>query len=229
MRDDPFLLLAPVFAEYERLAARADALFARVREQYPDRVACSGGCSDCCHALFDVGLVEALFLHQAFTRRFTFGRERSIILTRADAADRAAYILKRRLHKESLAGRALEELVSEVGARRLRCPLLSEDDACALYAHRPITCRAYGIPLAISGVGRVCPRSSFTEGGRYPVLDMDMMNARLAELSSLAAQSLKSRFSGLHMAYVPVSTALLTEYNSEYLGMDQRSRQHECV
>ncbi len=227
MLDDPLTPLEPVFAEYERLAAQVDSLFAGVRDQYPEAVACGDGCSDCCHALFDLSLIEALYLHRAFTRRFDFGKERSNILERADAADRAVYVLKRRLHKESTEGRTPEELARAAGAERLRCPLLSEDDRCVLYDQRPLTCRAYGLPLSIDGVGRACPRSRFDRGGSYPALDMDKVNAYLAELSVQAAQLLKSRFTELHTVYVPVSTALLADYDAEYLGINQKGEQDE--
>ena len=49
-----------VFRDYETLTARTDELFERVRAQFPAEVACTAGCSDCCHAMFDLSLVEAM-------------------------------------------------------------------------------------------------------------------------------------------------------------------------
>ena len=55
--------LTPVFTAYEALVAEADAVFARVGEMHPDCVTCKPGCSDCCHAMFDLSLVEAMYLN----------------------------------------------------------------------------------------------------------------------------------------------------------------------
>ena len=58
--------LTPVFTAYEALVAEADAVFARVGEMHPDCVTCKPGCSDCCHAMFDLSLVEAMYLNARF-------------------------------------------------------------------------------------------------------------------------------------------------------------------
>ena len=55
--------LIPVFTAYEALVAEADAVFSRVNELHPDCVTCKPGCSDCCHATFDLSLVEAMYLN----------------------------------------------------------------------------------------------------------------------------------------------------------------------
>ena len=80
--------LSPIFSRYESLRAEADALFARVRETQPGCVTCKEGCSDCCHAVFDLSLVEAMSLNRAFEAAFAHGPERSAILTRASETDR---------------------------------------------------------------------------------------------------------------------------------------------
>ena len=40
--------------------------FAKVKEQFPDAVKCREGCADCCHALFDITLIEALYVNTRF-------------------------------------------------------------------------------------------------------------------------------------------------------------------
>lgn len=65
--------LSPIFSRYESLRAEADALFARVRETQPGCVTCKEGCSDCCHAVFDLSLVEAMSLNRAFEAAFAHG------------------------------------------------------------------------------------------------------------------------------------------------------------
>ena len=48
-----------VFRDYETLTARTDELFERVRAQFPAEVACTAGCSDCCHPLSSRRLLPA--------------------------------------------------------------------------------------------------------------------------------------------------------------------------
>ena len=78
------------FDKYERLVKEVDAVFAQVQKQYPDCVACKMGCSDCCHAMFDLSLVEALYINSHFNR-IEDSELRNEILERADKADREAY------------------------------------------------------------------------------------------------------------------------------------------
>ena len=89
--------LTPVFTAYEALVAEADAVFARVGEMHPDCVTCKPGCSDCCHAMFDLSLVEAMYINKAFESAFGHGPQRSAILERASDLDRRATRIKREL------------------------------------------------------------------------------------------------------------------------------------
>ena len=72
--------LDAVFLAYEKLVAQTDTLFGRVRDQFPAEVGCKAGCSDCCHAMFDLSLVEAMYINRKFNECFDFGALRSAIL-----------------------------------------------------------------------------------------------------------------------------------------------------
>ncbi|MDR0467176.1 MAG: YkgJ family cysteine cluster protein [Deltaproteobacteria bacterium] len=210
--------LEPVFARYESLRIEADRLFEQVRRQHPDCVACALGCSDCCHAVFDLPLVEALYLNQKFSQTLAFGPERSAVVHAAGDADRLAARLKRDLYASSKAGEARR--VMENAARiRIRCPLLDAEDRCRLYEHRPVTCRLYGVPAAIDGEAHVCGKSAFSKGESYPTVALEKIQDRLADMSLDIAQTLGTRFKELHLVYVPVSMALLTRYDAQYLGI----------
>ena len=211
--------LSPIFSRYEVLRAEADALFARVREAQPDCVTCKEGCSDCCHALFDLSLVEAMYLNRAFEAAFAHGPERSDILARASESDRRLTRLKRELFRAEKDGEKPEAIMAQAAQARLRCPLLDREDRCLLYAARPITCRLYGVPTAIAGQGHVCGFSAFEKGRPYPSVHLDKIQARLEELSRDVAATVKSRFTELHEVYVPLSMALLTRYDEAYLGI----------
>ena len=104
--------LSPIFSRYESLRAEADALFARVRETQPGCVTCKEGCSDCCHAVFDLSLVEAMSLNRAFEAAFAHGPERSAILTRASETDRRLTRLKRELFRAEKDGESPEALMA---------------------------------------------------------------------------------------------------------------------
>lgn len=221
----------PYFAPYEALAAEADTLFTRVAHQHPHCVRCQPGCADCCHALFDLSLIEALYLHEQFCATFDFGPERSRILAAAADTDRALTRFKRQLYldlkeagqnadfSEHDADRAVAKVMDRAARERIRCPLLGPDDRCVLYEARPVTCRLYGIPTAIQGQGHVCGKAAFEPGKGYPTVHLDKIQDRLSDLSLALQEGLHSRFKDLHKVYVPVSMALLTNYDAAYLGL----------
>ncbi len=210
---------APVFERYERLLAEADALFGRVAAAHPECVSCGGGCSDCCHALFDLPLIEAMYLHYSFSRAFPLGPERSAILERAGDIDRHIHKIKRSVFHAAQKGEDSDAIFASVGRERCRCPLLGDDERCLLYNQRPATCRVYGIPTAIGGKGYTCSKSRFEPGKPYPTVQMEKIQERLAGLSLDLSQLLGARYDEVHTVLVPVSMALLTTYDAAYFGL----------
>jgi Fe-S-cluster containining protein len=213
-----FASLDPIFARYELLCAEADMLFERVRRMHPDRVRCSLGCSDCCHAVFDLPLVEALYLNRKFRQAIAFGPRHSAIMDAAGDADRLAARKKRDLYRISKKGHT-RQVMEDAAHIRIRCPLLDAEDRCQLYEHRPVTCRLYGVPAAIGGEAHVCGKSAFSKGQSYPTVALEKIQDRLAAMSQEIAQTLGTRLKELHLVYVPVSMALLTRYDARYLGL----------
>ena len=210
--------LDPIFARYDLLRAEADALFEQVRRLHPDCVPCSLGCSDCCHAMFDLSLVEALYLNQKFSQTIAFGPRHSAIIHAAGDADRLATRIKRKLYTASKGGNA-RQVMEDAARIRIRCPLLDAEDRCQLYEHRPVTCRLYGVPVAVAGEARVCGKSAFRKGQSYPTVALEKIQDKLEAMSRDIAQTLSTRFKELHLIYVPVSMALLTRYDANYLGL----------
>ncbi len=96
---------------------------------------------------------------------------------------------------------------------------MNKEDTCDLYDFRPTTCRLYGLPTAIGGVSHTCGRSGFYEGKIYPTINMDVIHRKLFELSEEIARAIRTRYPKLHEMLVPLSMALLTDYNEEYLGV----------
>ncbi len=217
--------LSAIFARYEALVAETDALFSHIRTAHGDCVTCEQGCSDCCSALFDLSLVEAMYLNKAFTETVSHGRERSDVLTRASDLDRQATRMKREFYKLSKEGKDPQEIMAEAARLRLPCPLLTEEKTCILYASRPITCRLYGVPMNINGHGHVCGKTGFAKGGQYPTVHMHAIQQRLDGLSRDIAIAVQSRFKELDQVFVPVSMALMTKYDEQYLGIGKAKKE----
>lgn len=213
--------LSPVFEKYETLRGHVDGLFEQFSREFPAEVQCKEGCSDCCHAIFDLSLVEAMYLNRKFSEKFEAGRERSDILELADQADRQAYKFKRKVFKESKEGRDSNELIAEAARQRIRCPLLDDGGRCRMYEARPLTCRIYGVPTGIGGAAHTCGKSAFKPGSEYPTISMDAVNKRLQGLSREIIELVPGAYSDLHNVFVPLSMALMNRYDEEYLGLKQ--------
>lgn len=212
--------LTTYFTEYESLVAQIDALFKNVSEKFADEVKCKEGCSDCCHALFDIPLVEALYLNAKFQE--VDEKERNKILIEADKADRKANVLKKKISKDAEQSESAD-ILGRVARERIRCPLLSEVNVCQLYAFRPITCRVYGIPLEIEGKSHTCGLSGFTPGNSYPAVKIHRVQDELLRISNQILDDLGSKYADFRLMHVPVSTALMTMYNDEYFGLSELS------
>ncbi|MDY0163823.1 YkgJ family cysteine cluster protein [Desulfobotulus sp.] len=206
------------FKQYEVLVASAEKAFNRVRELHPEAVRCATRCSDCCHALFDLSLVEALYINQKFSETFS-GAKKHAILERANRADRKIYRIKKDAVKARDEGVSEVEILGRMSMERVPCPLLGEDDTCELYAFRPITCRLYGIPTSSNGVSHTCGMSGFEQGKPYPTVNMDALHEKLYQVSKDMVDAMKTRYTRMAEMLVPLSMALLTDYDDTYLGI----------
>lgn len=211
--------LKPFFEKYETVVNHVDTAFQRVKDRYPDEVRCEPGCADCCHAMFDLTLIEAMYLNHQFNSKFPAGAVREQLLEKADKTDRQTYKIKKAAYKMSRDGMDDESVIKEIALKRIRCPLLNDENRCDLYAYRPIACRSYGIPQAIGGKGHTCGLSGFDPGRAYPSINRDIIHDQLAAISALIVHAIGSKYSGLTEIMVPVSMALITDYDDVYLGI----------
>ena len=210
----------PYFKKYEELVSKSDEVFERVRKAYAECVKCEEKCADCCYALFDLTLVEALYINAKFNERIK-GSERAELLDKANRADRRVHKLKRKAHRDLQAGKSEDEILAELARERIRCPLLNEAELCDLYDNRPLTCRFYGIPTAIGGAGHTCGKSGFEKGEQYPTVNLDAVNNQLQQISGELIRDLKSRYVKLADMLVPLSMALLTTFDETFLGVGE--------
>ena len=210
----------PYFKRYEALLELADELFDQVSREYPECVRCRIGCSDCCHAIFDLTLIEALYINHKFNERYA-GPEKETLLDAANTADRNVNRIKRDAYRALQQGKNETDILAELAEKRIRCPLLDEEERCFLYEHRPITCRLYGIPTAIGGRGHTCGTSGFEQGKPYPTVHLEKINEQLQKISAELVRDLGSNFIKLVDLLVPVSMALTSIYDEYYFGLKQ--------
>lgn len=206
------------FVKYEALVHMVDGVFERVKKEYPKEVFCRKKCSDCCYAIFDLTLIEALYLNDKFLKKFS-GIEKNSLIEIADKTDRVLVKMKRNAYREVKNGAEQLEIVAKMSQERIRCPLLGKDDLCVMYEHRPITCRVYGIPTSTAGSSHICGRTNFKQGEPYPTLNMDKIYSQLQLLSVQLIKDINSEQIKMHEMLIPVSMAMITEFNEEYLGV----------
>lgn len=210
---------SPFFKRYEALAAQAETVFNKIREDHPECVKCGRECSDCCNALFDVTFIEALYINHKFNVAFE-GKMLEALLERANTSDRRIHRIKRDAVKALQAGKEENEILAEMAEYRVPCPLLNENNLCDLYEYRPITCRLYGVPTAIGGQGHTCGLTAFEQGKAYPTVNLDAIQNRLYEISHELVAALGSQHVKMGDMLVPLSMALITVFDDAYLGVD---------
>ena len=132
---------------YGELLREVDRWFSGCIRRHGDRIACSRGCSACCRGLFDITILDALYLKsgidalpEAVQHSLRMkASDRLASLTARNPAFVEPWILNRIPEEE------WEELMPE--AEETPCLLLGEDGTCLVYGQRPMTCRLNGIPL----------------------------------------------------------------------------------
>jgi Fe-S-cluster containining protein len=139
----------------ERLLADVDATLARGARRASASLACRVGCTDCCIGVFDVTPLDAAHLAAGLLE-----------LALADPPRAAAIATRAREQWRQLAPRFPGDaqrgvLAGDEEARAsfflqyegIPCPCLDPaDGACALYEHRPLSCRTFGLPVRCGGI-----------------------------------------------------------------------------
>jgi Fe-S-cluster containining protein len=206
------------FKKYEALVKQSDSVFDRVRSAYADCVKCEEKCSDCCFALFDLTLIEALYIHHKFNEKYQ-GTEKVKLLEKSNRADRQIYKIKRKAFGDLNAGKNEGEILAALALERVRCPFLNDKELCDLYDSRPLTCRFYGIPTAIGGAGHTSGKSGFEEGEKYPTVNLDAVHSQLQQISAELLRDIKSQNIKLADLLVPLSSAVIMDFDDVFLGI----------
>ena len=200
--------LTRLLKSYELLVDKADSAFQKMIKEHGPCIKCERHCSDCCHAVFGLFLIEAAYLKQHFDRLESKAvREALLRCNDTERAIKRLEIMQQRYEDDP----RMQAYVLSRG--RIRCPLLDEKQDCILYAHRPITCRVYGIPTKIQGLARVCGRAGFEKGESYPTFDLDGLYRDLHDLSKELLNSVKKGNPEKASLLISVAKAISTPHN----------------
>ncbi len=205
--------------EYQKLVDLAEGTFKKVAEQYPSEVKCHDGCISCCHAPFDLSLVEAISLQNAFKKKIPYGGFRSSIANAAMQIEKTLIREKRKYYELSKEGYTQAAILQKASKLQLRCPLLGPEDSCLLYEDRPITCRLYGIPAVINAKVHVCAETDFEASKSYPTVFISKFQDKLSEISLQLQRDLGSSYHELYKVYIPLSSAILHPIDHNWLGI----------
>ena len=197
--------LIPFFRSYALLTDKANLTFKGMQEEYGACIKCDRHCSDCCHAVFGLFLIESAYIKQHFDQ--LGNEEKKAALLRCSETDRGLKRMEKMLKEfEDDPGMQTHIMAKE----KIRCPLLSNDLDCILYPYRPITCRIYGVPTKIQGKARVCGKSGFKKNDSYPVFDLDGIFRDLYILSQDLLNSLENGNPAKASLLISVSKAIST-------------------
>lgn len=208
--------ILPLLGSYELIVDRADEAFRKTQVEHGSLMACQLHCADCCHAVFGLFLIEAANLKRHFDALDV--QKKKEILLRCNETERG---LKRLERKLEMHGEDPEMQSLILAQERIRCPLLDENQECALYDHRPITCRVYGIPTKVQGRARVCGKTAFEKAVSYPFFDLDGAYKGLYALSKellIEAGCEKNDKAALLISIPRAITASLEELIRETFG-----------
>lgn len=154
-----------MFKNFLFLLNQIDSALFEVHKLYKNAVLCKKGCSDCCNAFFDISFVEGLFILHAFIQ--LDDTTHNTIISNAKKSNKELQ-KQQNIHPDK---------------KRIRCPMLSENNACMLYNARPVNCRVYGAPVSFGNVSHVCGKSGFNEGIQYQTIKMDKIQDYLYDIS----------------------------------------------
>ena len=136
-----------ILEQYGSLMREVDSWFASCLHQYPEKISCQQGCSACCRGLFDITLLDAVYLKYGFDK--LPGDLKSFILRKSEARLNAVSRVYPNFVQPWLLNSIPEtdwDLIMPEDDE-IPCVLLSESGQCQVYKYRPMTCRLNGIPM----------------------------------------------------------------------------------
>ena len=130
---------------YRQLLGEIDTWFSTCLQVGGSSLSCRGGCSACCRALFDISLLDAWLLKDAFAE-LTLDVQRQVVNRCQPRLSELRGRWPALSHPYLLNTLPEEEWLAMPEEDQTPCPLLDESGYCLVYAARPMTCRLHGLP-----------------------------------------------------------------------------------
>ncbi len=135
-----------------RLLQILDDTWAEAARRAGDRLVCKPGCTACCHGPFPINGLDAERLRRGLAElQGRDPREAEAVRARAKAQ---IPTLTPGFPGDAAAGALADDEADAWFSRHadLACPALDPQSGhCALYTHRPLSCRTFGPPVRIGG------------------------------------------------------------------------------
>lgn len=140
-------VLEKVLDRYGLLLHEVDNWFATCVNNHIELVGCHRGCYACCRGLFDITLLDALYMRRGFELlpESVQSMVRLKAFSRLDALTGRLPEFKSPWLLNSIPESQWDDIMPEDDP--IPCILLSDGGECLIYDYRPMTCRLNGIPL----------------------------------------------------------------------------------
>lgn len=118
---------------YKDFIYKIDQLIEEIKQEYPDDINCQEGCCGCCNNIFNISIIEGIYLQEGF-KKLNYEIQDTII---------------KNLH-------SIKKSIEETPDKKefIHCPLLL-NKRCSLYAYRPVICRTFGYPMVDEQTGQI--------------------------------------------------------------------------
>lgn len=139
-------------SQFAALASKTDDWFKRANAALLSQIPCHGGCSHCCVGPFPITHLDVSLLQEGL-KRLSADRRKGIEQRAAEqvsALESAQPKLKEFPYLDRWTDIEIDRLATEF--HDYPCPALDQNGLCALYEHRPLTCRSMGIPTEENGM-----------------------------------------------------------------------------
>ena len=136
--------LSAYFADYDALVQRIDEDMARANDSGSGIKKCGLETDECCFHYVDLQLIEAIYLSNVMNRTLKSDLRTDVIRRAVEVYKKTREIKARLVGKGYAPEKDKKELIESYAKENILCPLNIEK-RCALYEHRPIQCRLYGV------------------------------------------------------------------------------------
>jgi Fe-S-cluster containining protein len=136
-----------ILDQYGDLLQEVDLWFEACLTRHSESIACHRGCSECCRGLFDITLLDALYLKRGFEKLPEFVQQAVQIKSAGRLKELSEHWpdFTRPWTLNHIPEDYWDKMMPEEDDTP--CPLLSDQGTCLVYGYRPMTCRLNGVPL----------------------------------------------------------------------------------